>query len=79
VNSAILRNIDYGQTKIRSTKSEIRNNAKIQIFKCSKLQGDSYILMKFSVFKNFDFWFSNLFRVSLFEFRIFLRWPVIDG
>ncbi len=54
-------------TKTRISKSEIRNNIKIRMF---KIQNKDGLVLLFSVFVIDIFVIRNLFRASIFEFRI---------
>jgi len=51
---------------------EIRNNIKIQMFKIQNTPTLSCSRQRPLGFEHWDFGHSNLFRISIFEFRIFL-------
>ena len=58
------------RTKILNPKSEARNKYQIQIFKCSKRnQLKTYVCC----FGHLDFGNLNLFRISIFGFRIYTK------
>jgi hypothetical protein len=58
-------------TQIRNTKPEARNKYKIRILKCSK---HDYSKRVVRCFGHLDLGNSNLFRISIFGFRIYNRY-----